>query len=380
MDMESIASYASRLSNDLQARFVADLMQSAAIISSQQEEAQPSLQAASASAKTDAPAQTTVQPTADTSIHSLQQLSSTYHAAAQQVSNPVEAADRQNVQPVVTSQSDQQASLQPLRRSARERRKPAVLVESADEADLTAAAYAATVQQTSPNQQEDPFGDLMLLIDAAAALSTDGGHVSPVVRQASRGGSVPGSHQSSSSSHDVHSAVAPPQDAIHASYDTANGKAALSVQGSGCLGALNLSGRAVARSRKPQAGRSSSSKQSMAAVGLPSASSRDIRTPPADAIAGGAHGTRGSRSSSSRRSLAGGAAAGSAGHNRLGDAAAPPAFKRSSEMTGSLPNLKPRGQGRWQVFLCAQGLKYLYVGQVSGVLMGYIGMCIGDSD
>ncbi|WIA15025.1 hypothetical protein OEZ85_001726 [Tetradesmus obliquus] len=31
--------------------------------------------------------------------------------------------------------------------------------------------------------------------------------------------------------------------------------------------------------------------------------------------------------------------------------------------TGSLPNLKPRGQGRWQVFLCAQGLKYLYVGQ-----------------
>jgi hypothetical protein len=35
--------------------------------------------------------------------------------------------------------------------------------------------------------------------------------------------------------------------------------------------------------------------------------------------------------------------------------------------SNSLPNLKPRGEGRWQVFLCAQGLKYLYVGQYNSL-------------
>jgi hypothetical protein len=42
----------------------------------------------------------------------------------------------------------------------------------------------------------------------------------------------------------------------------------------------------------------------------------------------------------------------------------------------SFPNLKPRGQGRWQVFLCAQGLKYLY-GELSWGVRLWWPWCMG---
>ncbi|WIA35214.1 hypothetical protein OEZ86_003677 [Tetradesmus obliquus] len=72
----------------------------------------------------------------------------------------------------------------------------------------------------------------------------------------------------------------------------------------------------------------------------------------AAAAAGAAGAPPAAGSNAARRSAAAAAAATGAGLQ-----VAP------ADGTGSLPNLKPRGQGRWQVFLCAQGLKYLYVGQ-----------------
>jgi hypothetical protein len=74
--------------------------------------------------------------------------------------------------------------------------------------------------------------------------------------------------------------------------------------------------------------------------------------------------------SSKKAAAAAGAAGPPAGSNAARRSAAAAAAATGAGLqvapadgTGSLPNLKPRGQGRWQVFLCAQGLKYLYVGQ-----------------
>jgi hypothetical protein len=77
-----------------------------------------------------------------------------------------------------------------------------------------------------------------------------------------------------------------------------------------------------------------------------------------------------SRVPSSKKAAAAAGAAPAAGSNAARRSAAAAAAATGAGLqvapadgTGSLPNLKPRGQGRWQVFLCAQGLKYLYVGQ-----------------
>lgn len=325
------------------------------------------LQAASEPLRTDVPIDGTAKPSPGIAAYHVPQCQTVPQELAKLPEGLSAMTDQQAEEPVSTAQSEEPTPQeQTLRRSTRERRKPAVLVDSADEEALTAAAYAPTPHQGQAEQQEDPFCDLMLLIDAAAALSTAAaeGIDSPNSEDIVRAGSMYGSHQSSSSlSHEDAAAV----DAAGqpGSNDPATSMAALAIHKLSVHGPSTTS---KARSRKIQvhpAGSIGHNTTRQSSSGLPPAMSRSRKSSSQadDTTAAGSTKShrRSSDAASSRRVLSGQSAGGSKGS--AADAV-PMAMKRNSDMTGSLPNLKPRGQGRWQVFLCAQGLKYLYVGQV----------------
>lgn len=372
MDQQSIAGGSTQPPTDVADEITGGLEHHNAPGAAVQDVAHSNLQAASEHVKTAALVQSAVNPSIGTLSEDVHQYDWTYVTPSYGLEGPAVPVNQQIEQPAVTAQSEDHVSQQQLRRSTRERRKPAVLNESADEEALTAAAYAPAMQHTAASQQDDPFSDLMLLIETAAALSTavDAGLDSPSSEAVVRAGSVGGSHQSSSSNTlDEPSAVAGGAgEVVPAAYDAASGMAALAIhrlsaQGPGPNSHPKLKTKKSQYMAEAltagQLGRSSSSSMNPAA-GLPPAAHRNRKgTPPADGSTAAAA-SKCVKGNSSRKGLAG------LVDDALAAADAPqPVPKRSSEATGSLPNLKPRGQGRWQVFLCAQGLKYLYVGQVS---------------